>query len=244
MILRGLGITGINQDEPLTAVDTRFLAFLIGEFYRRVPFDPNWYRSYPDLASAYDAGRFRNAGDLRQHYLNAGVWEGRTPAEVPFDPDFYLAQMPELAAIFAVHGAAGLLRHYLEHGRHEGRASHPALAEAAARWREATGVEGLDFAARTIDGALIQPFRGSPLAPGPTFFCGGVVLGDGPIDRKLRHRRGHRPVDCFSPNDQPANLSPRGDLAVSSRLSMPWPRIFWAGCHRPLFAVLTRPFGG
>jgi len=53
---------------------------------------------------------------------------------------------------------------------------------------------------RTFEHARVQAFRHPLVAPPPTGFHGGPVLGDSPTEVKLRHSRYWRPVDHFLEN--------------------------------------------
>lgn len=69
--------------------------------------------SFSDLEAAFG----RDAAAARGHYLNAGVYEGRT---VEFDGLEYVASHADLIGVFGL-DRAGATTHYLDAGRTEGR---------------------------------------------------------------------------------------------------------------------------
>lgn len=76
-------------------------------------FDARWYASHnPDVRAAVGKSRF-------SHYRSHGWAEGRWPHPL-FDPGFYLAVNPDVAA-----AGAEPFRHYLEFGWKEGRDPNP-----------------------------------------------------------------------------------------------------------------------
>jgi len=70
---------------------------------------------YSDLTAAF--GTDYNAA--WEHYLNYGVWEGRTHSD-SFSIDDYLLLNPDLAAAFGDDKKAALL-HWFNYGINEGR---------------------------------------------------------------------------------------------------------------------------
>ena len=79
-------------------------------------FDANYYyAAYPDVAAIYGA----NYGKLLQHFVKAGIYEGRS-ASYDFNPVIYMNSNPDLQAAY---GTNMLLycKHYALAGRTEGR---------------------------------------------------------------------------------------------------------------------------
>jgi glycosyltransferase involved in cell wall biosynthesis len=99
-------------------------------------FDQSWYlRQNSDVADAHK--------NPLMHYLNFGVWEGRSPCE-GFNPWDYLLRNPDVAA-------SGLepFYHYVKHGQFEGRLSGNLIRNRKAKERQApfpadNGVSSLD----------------------------------------------------------------------------------------------------
>lgn len=79
-------------------------------------FDPNWYiENYPDLLGG-------KAQPL-EHFIEYGGREWRSPGP-NFDTNWYLHQNPDVAHGVMI-GLFNPLVHFLDHGRHEGRAARP-----------------------------------------------------------------------------------------------------------------------
>jgi hypothetical protein len=191
LILRGLGIDALDPAEPTTVIDTQFLRFLLAQFARQMTFDPHFYAAtYPDVAAAHEAGAL---ADLHTHFAQHGYPEDRLPCLPAFDPDYYLQRNPDLAGLAQDIGVAGLAAHFLRDGWAEARTAHPSAEAPAAQWWQAAHRTPYRLACRTIAPAVVQAFLPPIIATVP--FRGGPVLGDGVLDRRLRHRRGHAPVD-------------------------------------------------
>ena len=132
-----LGALGISLEElnggGRATVSAKALRTLIRELVRRTEFDPEWYsRNNPDVEGA------RLAGDVtspRQHFVEAGYFEGRLPRELPFDPRFYRRHYADIAESFPASDASGMREHFLHTGYFEGRAGTAAMLEDIAYWR-------------------------------------------------------------------------------------------------------------
>ena len=205
-LLDGLGLDAIDRTSERTLVDTAFLDFLLEEFARLLPFDPDHYaHTYADVADAHRRGA---VGDLHAHFIRDGFREGRLPFAEPFDTEYYLDRNADLAAVLQRHGRPGLQAHYEKDGRQEGRAGHPAIEADARRWWSAVRRTPYRLTQRSIDGAFVQAFMSPIVADPPLGFRGGLVLGDTPADLRLRHRRGRDVVDTFPRREEPVNALP------------------------------------
>ncbi len=102
-------------------------------------FDAAYYaQAYPDVAAEVGTG----TDALYNHYVTYGKVEGRLPVasstvstsdSLVFDAIYYAQAYPDVAAAVGT-DAGALYRHYIEHGKAEGRyPSQPAVNEAAAR---------------------------------------------------------------------------------------------------------------
>jgi hypothetical protein len=189
LILRGLGVDDLPDAPGPVPVSAPFLRFLLSEFAKSAAFDRAFYeRTYPDVAAEVARGAFRSAHD---HFCRHGFFEGRAAVPPAFDPAWYGHRYPDLAGL----DTAALRRHYLSHGRAEGRAGH-AGEVAAEAWGEAAGLlsapaDDTELAHATIDQARVQVFG--------ELFNGGPVLGEDRFSVRLRHTRYRRPVDQFDP---------------------------------------------
>ena len=95
-MLEHLGLSAADVRGQGTApVSRRFLRVLIAEFVARAHFDQDWYaETYPDVEGARLAGDVKS---LHQHFKTSGYFEGRLPAELPFDPQFYRRHYKDIA---------------------------------------------------------------------------------------------------------------------------------------------------
>jgi hypothetical protein len=92
-----------------------------------------WYcERYPDVHAAILAGNVKSAA---VHFRTAGYREGRHPAKLAFDPEFYFDQYKDIAASFERSDSAGLQRHFETKGYFEGRAGVAEHFNEAERWR-------------------------------------------------------------------------------------------------------------
>ncbi|MBO6560934.1 MAG: S8/S53 family peptidase [Nisaea sp.] len=106
--------------DPANGVTTYFLHTHTGsvDYALATYVDPNfsgleYIASYSDLEAAFS----RDAGAARAHFLNAGVYEGRT---VEFDGLEYVASHPDLIGSIGTNREVAAA-HYLDTGRREGR---------------------------------------------------------------------------------------------------------------------------
>ena len=76
----------------------QFLRALIAEFVASARFDHDWYAEmYPDVEGARLAGDIQS---LHEHFKRSGYFEGRLPAELPFDPQFYRRHYRDIGESF------------------------------------------------------------------------------------------------------------------------------------------------
>ena len=197
MLLDGLGVSALDGTAETVSVNAKFLDRLVCEYAGRLPFDAEFYRtSYPDVVREVARG---GIDGLHTHFIAAGYREGRLPHAMPFDAAFYLAANPELAAI----PAGDLYRHYQEAGYFDGLQAHPDTAAETARWSTALIDTPGRLTGRSFDGARVQAFCFPLISVEPEGFRGGPVLGSGPVDRLLRHRRHSRAIDSFPLSEHP-----------------------------------------
>lgn len=136
LVLRGLGISESDLQQPTVSVASSFLRFILGELVRRGPFDPAWYAGrYPDVEGARLSGQLPS---LHQHYYTTGYFEARLPCEPAFDPDLYYSLYEDVSRAFSPADSAGLRHHFTTQGWWEGRVGTPELRHEADRWLEAS----------------------------------------------------------------------------------------------------------
>ena len=75
-----------------------------------------YWDNYTDLQTAFNKD---DETGLRNHWLTAGIQEGRRPSVV-FDPAYYRSSYPDLATA-GITTAQALLQHFLDFGFQEGR---------------------------------------------------------------------------------------------------------------------------
>lgn len=84
-----------RQDESCLIVSGAELRRLIAGLIIQIVVDEQWYRHrYRDVAEAVDAGHVNSA---RDHYIEAGYFEGRLPRPVSVDEEWYLEMYPDVA---------------------------------------------------------------------------------------------------------------------------------------------------
>jgi hypothetical protein len=76
-----------------------------------------------------------NVKSAAMHFRTAGYREGRHPAKLAFDPDFYFDRYKDIAASFDRADTEGLQRHFETKGYFEGRAGVAEHFKEAERWR-------------------------------------------------------------------------------------------------------------
>ncbi len=203
-LMAGLGMSGLDPGAGGARPDPAFLAFLVREFARLLPFDPAFYASTnPDVAAQIAAGAFSDGHD---HFVRAGFQEGRLPHRLAFDALAYAARYPELEPLREPDGGLALAAHFLQHGRFEGRSAHPDTDADAARWSIALARNGLGLVHRAIADAMVHAFLPPVVGPAGRGFRGGPVLSETADDLALRHCRAGRPIDSFPPRAEPTGL--------------------------------------
>lgn len=135
LLLEGLEITERSLSEPIAAVSTQFLRFLLSELARGAPFDAGWYGTqYPDVR---EAGSALGADWLHNHFITQGYFEGRLPQEPALDADWYFRHYADVWAAYSAKLLDTLREHFLSQGWTEGRAGTPQQADVADGWIEA-----------------------------------------------------------------------------------------------------------
>ncbi|WP_420403514.1 S8 family serine peptidase [Nisaea sp.] len=119
-VLQFGGAGPISNPDPADGVTAYFLHTHSGsvDYAMSTYVDPHfsgleYIASYSDLEAAFG----RDAGAAREHFLNAGVYEGRT---VEFDGLEYVASHPDLIGSIGTDRVVAAA-HYLDTGRREGR---------------------------------------------------------------------------------------------------------------------------
>lgn len=78
----------------------------------------SYARLNPDLRKA----GLTSEEELKQHWLDHGIQEGRKGTQLGFDVNYYLDRYPDLRAA-GIDTQAEAMRHYIDHGRAEGRSA-------------------------------------------------------------------------------------------------------------------------
>jgi hypothetical protein len=95
-----------------------FLGF-VKLLLRSVAVDEAWYLKHnPDVAEAVAKGVYRSG---KQHFVEEGYFEGRTPYEFSVDEDWYAQTYPDVAAGLKDGGLESAKQHFMSHGYIEGR---------------------------------------------------------------------------------------------------------------------------
>jgi hypothetical protein len=133
LILRTLRITPERLDTRYKiAIDAGLLRVMLQTLAQQLPFSAEFYgATYPELRAAHLAG---NIGDLHQHFVHSGYFEGRLGAPPAVDEDFYLESYPDVAEAIARGDVASALDHYVRAGAAEGRIPNPGARAAVERW--------------------------------------------------------------------------------------------------------------
>lgn len=133
MLLQSLRISRDRLDSrSKIAVDPRLLVHVLRQIVAALPFDEAFYlTTYDDVAEAHGRGEI---GDLHEHFIQAGFFEGRMGAEPVVDAAYYQATYPDVGAAIAAGTIASALDHYVQRGAAEGRAPSPAAVADVERW--------------------------------------------------------------------------------------------------------------
>jgi hypothetical protein len=95
-----------------------FLGF-VKLLLRSVAVDEAWYlKQNPDVAEAVAKGTYRSG---KQHFVEEGYFEGRTPYEFNVDEDWYTQTYPDVAAGLKEGDLESAKQHFMSHGYVEGR---------------------------------------------------------------------------------------------------------------------------
>ena len=96
---------------------------VIQQLLRSVPFNEEWYlATYVDVAEAIKTGA---TGSAKQHFVECGYFEGRSPAPVAVDEKWYLSTYSDVALAVKSGEFASAAAHFREMGYVEGRLPAP-----------------------------------------------------------------------------------------------------------------------
>jgi len=119
------------------AIDTRLLRALLQELAAAMPFDPAYYLAEnDDIRTAHTAGQIP---DLRRHFIESGLLEGRFGALPKVDEAYYAATYKDIAPAIRRGDIASGADHYVRSGAAEGRVPHPDLRPQVERWASILG---------------------------------------------------------------------------------------------------------
>lgn len=114
------------------AIDTKLLRGLLQAVAASMPFSDDFYlASYPDIAEAHSVGK---VPDLRQHFIEAGFFEGRFGAPPPVDEAFYTSTYRDVGQAVLRGDIKSGTEHYLRTGAAEGRLPSESLRGAVDGW--------------------------------------------------------------------------------------------------------------
>ena len=71
---------------------------------------------------------------LREHFAKSGYFEGRLPAALPFDPQWYRRHYRDIADAFPSADPDAMQQHFLASGYFEGRAGTAEMLAEVERW--------------------------------------------------------------------------------------------------------------
>jgi hypothetical protein len=113
-------------------VPRRLLDFLLRCLLEHVEFDETQYlRCNPDVATAIRKGEMPSG---REHFIQAGYFEGRTGA-IPVQEDWYLARNPDVAAAKRAKKVESAEMQYRIAGANEWRQPNPRSVKDVNAWR-------------------------------------------------------------------------------------------------------------
>ena len=132
---------GLPVESPETApdghvtIDAKTLKLLLRFVALSADFDEATYLTEnPDVAEAFEAGKI---GDLRQHFIDFGFFEGRKAATPKFDEDWYLKIYPDVADSVKEGAITSARVHFLNRGEVEMRSPNEELLPWMQAWAEA-----------------------------------------------------------------------------------------------------------
>jgi hypothetical protein len=132
LLLKGLGIEPLDLNEPQVSVSSAYLKLLIAKLLEATYIDERWYEEEnQDVHGAVIASAIPS---VKHHFTHTGYYEGRLPAELPFDASWYYEHYKDLQQVFAASDVSGLRTHFLTSGYFEGRVGTPEMAEEAQGW--------------------------------------------------------------------------------------------------------------
>jgi len=112
----GLGEPPFDGERRITVPA---LLTVLRSVIRAVPVDEVWYcQTYPDVTEALEAGDIKSA---KEHFVENGYFEGRSPSEPTVDELWYLATNPDVVAGIEAGVFASAQDHFDRHGYREGR---------------------------------------------------------------------------------------------------------------------------
>jgi hypothetical protein len=138
VLLEALMITpDMLRSLPKVPVPVPALRALLSLLISTLPFDEEFYaRTYPDLATAKDAGLIT---DLRMHFQRHGYLEGRLGSEPWVDENFYNEMYPDIALAVSRGEMPSALDHYIAAGAAEGRVPNRTDLQTRRMWLEILG---------------------------------------------------------------------------------------------------------
>jgi hypothetical protein len=124
----------MSHDGPVS-VDAQTFKLLLRFVALAADFDEATYlKENPDLADAHEAGQI---GNLRQHFIESGFFEGRKAAASKFDEDWYLKTYPDVADSVKEGVIASGRSHFLVRGEIEMRSPNEESLPWMQAWAEA-----------------------------------------------------------------------------------------------------------
>ncbi len=112
--IRGDTVVSMKYEEAQQMIRALLSAFEV---------DEPWYLlQNPDVAAGIKDGTIRSA---RQHFIDHGYFEGRSPFSVQIDEQWYLEQNPDVAETVKLGDYTSAQHHYDGPGYREGRLPFP-----------------------------------------------------------------------------------------------------------------------
>lgn len=131
----GLRLPKENLQGPKkTLVSYDLLRTLLRHALEALPFDEKAYlKQNPDLAVAWKRGEI---GNLHEHFVNTGYFEGRGLTSVAFDEKWYVSTYSDVAEGIRKGQISTAKEHYEMVGEKEGRAPNPRVLDAVQAWNK------------------------------------------------------------------------------------------------------------
>jgi hypothetical protein len=117
--IKGKMRVGASNGIRRVQMDSEDFMDFIKLFLRSVDVDEAWYLEHnPDVAEAIEQGAYRSG---KQHFVEEGYFEGRTPFEFKVDEQWYVSTYPDVAEGLKEGGLDSAQQHFLSYGYTEGR---------------------------------------------------------------------------------------------------------------------------